>query len=99
MILLGLGEDGHTASLFPGGAAVREKKRLVAAEYAAKPGSARLTLTLPFINQAKNILFLIEGRRKKKAFAALLSGKMDVPAARVLPRGNLTILLDEAVIK
>jgi 6-phosphogluconolactonase len=89
LILLGLGEDGHTASLFRENAEeLQEKKRWVVAVNApqAKPPGMRLTFTLPVINHARNVLFFTTGRKKgelaKKIF---LEEKKDVPASLVEP--------------
>ena len=89
LILLGLGEDGHTASLFSGNAeALHERKRWVVAVNApqAKPPGMRLTITLPVINHARNVLFFIKGREKgelaKKIF---LEKQRDVPASLIKP--------------
>ncbi len=94
LILLGLGEDGHTASLFTGNAeALQEKKRWVVSVNApqAKPPGMRLTITLPVINHARNVLFFTIGRKKgelaKKIF---LEKEKDVPASLVEPdKGRL----------
>lgn len=64
LILLGAGEDGHTASLLPGSAAVRETKRLAVPVYAAPPKLNRVTLTLPVLNHGACVLFLAAGRSK-----------------------------------
>ena len=89
LILLGLGEDGHTASLFSGNAeALHERKRWVVAVNApqAKPPGMRLTITLPVINHARTVLFFIKGREKgelaKKIF---LEKQRDVPASLIKP--------------
>ncbi len=89
LVLLGLGDDGHTASLFSGNAeALHEKKKWVIAVNApqAKPPGMRLTLTLPVINHARNVLFFTAGREKgelaKKIF---LNHKSDLPASLVKP--------------
>ena len=96
IILLGLGEDGHTASLFPGTDALRETFCLVVP---VKLGAAlhdRITLTLPVINHSQNICFLVSGRRKLAVMRKLRHGyDMTLPAAMVKPeRGTLTFLMD-----
>jgi 6-phosphogluconolactonase len=96
LILLGLGKDGHTASLFPGDPALMEKEHLTA--YVPKPGLPpdipRITLTLPIINQAKEVLFLVSGREKKEIIRTILEDPLTAqdrfPAARVRPRGRLS---------
>ena len=97
LILLGLGEDGHTASLFPGSPVLDEQKRLVAAAYVEKLEAHRLTLTLPVINNAGEIIFLIAGAGKRPMVERLLGGSEadgELPAARVRPvGGRLTWLI------
>lgn len=81
LLILGLGEDGHTASLFPGDPALDEKERLVArVERADHP---RLTLTLPALSSARQGLFLVAGKSKREALARLMAGDEGIPAARV----------------
>lgn len=99
LILLGMGLDGHVASLFPGSPVLEERDRLVAAvETRAAVVSRRITLTLPAINAARHVLFLIAGAEKARAVAAALRDPAStLPAARVRPRdGVLTWLLDRA---
>ena len=100
LILLGLGEDGHTASLFPGHPAVEEKKRLVVrVDGAPKPPPARVTFTLPLLNAARHVAFLVTGREKNAALRRVLNGDPALPAARVAPRdGTLTFLADAAAL-
>ncbi|MSP37269.1 MAG: 6-phosphogluconolactonase [Deltaproteobacteria bacterium] len=92
LILLGLGEDGHTASLFPGSSALNETRRLVATTYVEKLKAYRLTLTFPVINNAAQINFLIAGASKAAVVKTILSAENnDYPAARVKPEnGKLT---------
>jgi 6-phosphogluconolactonase len=94
-----MGLDGHVASLFPGSPVLEERDRLVAAvETRAAVVSRRITLTLPAINAARRVLFLIAGAEKARAVAAALRDPASpLPAARVRPRdGVLTWLLDRA---
>lgn len=77
VILLGMGADGHTASLFPGSSAVSESQKLVAAPWIQSLGAHRLTLTPPVLNAAKHILFLVSGHEKAKALQAVLEGPSD----------------------
>jgi 6-phosphogluconolactonase len=100
LILLGLGEDGHTASLFPGDPALTETKRGVAAVYVAPHDLHRLTLTAPLINQARVVAFLVAGAAKAAVVRAVLQGPQDplrLPAQLIDPEpGELHWLLDKA---
>lgn len=99
LVLLGMGADGHTASLFPGSPALVEQKRLVVAAYAAHLASWRITLTLPVLNAAHRVVFLVAGAEKAPALRAVRSGASDLPAARVRPaRGRLLWLVDAAAL-
>jgi 6-phosphogluconolactonase len=99
LILLGLGEDGHTASLFPGSAAVNDEEHLVAAVavYVDKMNTYRLTLTLPVLNAGKEVVFLVAGASKAAIVKELLGGQASAtnyPAARIQPReGRLTWMI------
>ncbi|MFN2244299.1 MAG: 6-phosphogluconolactonase [Anaerolineae bacterium] len=98
LILLGLGEDGHTASLFPGSPALAGTERLVAAAtavYQDRPAQ-RVTLTLPALNSARQVLFLVAGSAKAGIVQSVLEGADErLPARRVQPvAGGLTWLLD-----
>ena len=94
LVLLGLGEDGHTASLFPGSEALVKTKRLVAANFVENRNAYRLTLTLPVLNNAANVFFLVAGANKAAIVNELLgakSGTSNYPAAKIQPRdGKLT---------
>lgn len=92
LVLLGLGEDGHTASLFPGSSALHENERLVAPTYVDKLDAHRLTLTLPVINNGAQISFLIAGKNKAAIVQEILAPEIhDYPAARIQPaHGQLT---------
>ena len=100
LILLGMGPDGHTASLFPGHPAVEEKTRLVVrVDGAPKPPPARVTFTLPLINAARHVAFLVAGKDKNAALRRVLNGDPALPAARVAPRdGTLAFLADAAAL-
>jgi 6-phosphogluconolactonase len=97
LILLGLGEDGHTASLFPGSSALQQTLQWVAATYVDKFSAHRLTLTLPVINNAEQVSFLIAGQSKAAIVHAILTGsRSEYPAARVRPNsGRLSWFLTE----
>ena len=99
-VLLGLGPDGHTASLFPGTRAVEETHRNVVENYVPKLGEWRLTLTLPVLNAARRAVFLVVGEDKREAVAAVLraeKGIASLPASLVRPpRGSLVWIVDEA---
>ena len=98
LILLGLGEDGHTVSLFPGSEALDEQERLVIAPYIEKLQTHRITLSLPVINEAAVILFLVAGKSKSAIVKKVLAENAEssaLPAARVQPKnGKLTWLID-----
>ena len=99
LVLLGLGRDGHTASLFPHSAALAEEERLCVATQ-APDGAARLTVTYPVINAARRVWFLVSGAAKAGMVAEVLEGMKipeALPAQGVGPvHGKLTWLLDEA---
>ncbi len=86
LILLGMGADGHVASLFPGSRALQERERLVVANFAPEMKTWRVTFTFPLLNQAKEVLFLVVSPEKRDALhAALKPGIAPVPAAYVRP--------------
>lgn len=95
MILLGMGPDGHTASLFPESPVLEEYRKWVAATPAPplNPPVRRITLTLPVINAARNVVFLVTGREKQAIMKAILNNPTQAheryPAASVNPSGNL----------
>ena len=90
LVLLGLGADGHTASLFPGDAALEERERLVVR--VERPDHPRLTLTFPVLDAAAEALFLVTGAEKREALRRLLEGE-PIPAARVRS-GRVCVLAD-----
>src|SRR5947208_63874 len=83
LILLGLGDDGHTASLFPGTAALDEMTRRVVANFVPKFNAWRLTFTFPLINHARHILFLVGASKNPQLVERVLAGDQQYPAARV----------------
>jgi len=98
LILLGIGEDGHTASLFPHTPALAERKRLVVANPVAKLQTTRITLTLPVINNAARVWFLVTGGSKAKILHDIVEGPYlpdELPSQYVNPTdGELLFLLD-----
>lgn len=100
LVLLGMGPDGHTASLFPGTTALLEKERLVAATWVEKFNTYRLTLTLPVLNNAANVIFLACGAEKTAVLHTVLgkgAGPAQYPAQLIQPaHGRLLWLLDDA---
>jgi len=96
LILLGLGDDGHTASLFPETAALNEMNQRVVANFVAKLNTWRLTFTFPLINHARHVCFLINGKKNQKLIEAVIAADQQYPAARVNPTsGKLTWMLGE----
>lgn len=94
LILLGLGDDGHTASLFPGTAALNETQRKVVANFVPKFNTWRLTFTYPLIAQARDICFLANANKQPQMIEQVLAGDMQYPAARIAPAsGNLTWII------
>jgi 6-phosphogluconolactonase len=100
LVILGMGADGHTASLFPGAGAVHEASRPVVAVWVAKLGSHRITLTPPVLNRADAVLFLVTGGEKAETLAAVLEGRLEpdvYPSQAIRPAaGALTWLVDRA---
>jgi 6-phosphogluconolactonase len=98
LVLLGLGADGHTASLFPGAKLLRETTRWVSTPAMDKAGTRRMTLTLPVIEAAQRILFLVTGAKKAAMLRVVLCGSPDreLPAQMAQPRnGERIFLVDE----
>jgi 6-phosphogluconolactonase len=98
LLLLGMGNDGHTASLFPGSEALTEAKRCVVAPRVHPPGPERVTLTLPVINAARRVVFLVSGEAKAETLRRVLDEPTaGLPAQAVRPRdGALLWLVDSA---
>ncbi|TNF56266.1 6-phosphogluconolactonase [bacterium] len=98
LILLGIGEDGHTASLFPGAAALHETGHLaVAVSPIEQIKRQRISLTLPLINNAENIIFMVSGKNKAAVVRDVVEEEREtLPASQVRPaKGNLFFFLDE----
>jgi 6-phosphogluconolactonase len=94
LLLLGLGEDGHTASLFPGSLALDETERNVIPATGPKPPPQRITMTFPLLNAARHIVFLAQGTVKLPLIEQILAGTGEYPAARVQPvAGQVTWLV------
>ena len=94
-ILLGLGADGHTASIFPGSDVIHETKRLVAAPWVEKLNTYRITMTLPLLNNGASIVFLVSGAEKAQIVKEVLEGPKKYPAQFVQPTdGELIWMLD-----
>jgi 6-phosphogluconolactonase len=99
LILLGMGPDGHTASLFPDSAALEEQSRLVVANWVAKFNTHRITFTFPVLNRAAEVMFMASGGDKADMLWQVLEGKNTppLPSQRVQPSdGRLLWMLDEA---
>lgn len=96
LILLGLGPDGHTASLFPETAALNEQVRHVVANFVPKLNARRLTFTFPLINHARHILFLVGSAKDPGLIERVLEGNPQYPAARVNPSaGEVTWMIGQ----
>jgi len=100
LVLLGLGEDGHTASLFPGTDILSEKKALVKQVYVNEKKVFRISFTIPLINNAKQVMFLVTGKEKSTVIEKLFvkpPKKNTLPAQFIKPlKGNLHWMLDKA---
>lgn len=101
-VLLGMGDDVHTASLFPGTTALEEQQRLVVENFVEKLDCWRITLTAPFINAAKDVVFLVAGESKQLALQTLWHAPVDVqqfPSQLIRPEsGGLWFMVDQAAV-
>jgi 6-phosphogluconolactonase len=99
-VMLGLGPDGHTASLFPGTRALQERVRLVTANWVGQFNAYRITMTVPVLNEAAHVMLSVQGPDKARALEAVLHGPFEpwqLPAQLVHPRdGTVTWLIDQS---
>ncbi len=97
LVFLGIGQDGHTASLFPGHGALDERQRWVVAVKGENPNVSRLTMTLPVINRAREIVFLVSGKGKAPVMRAVFEeSSTQLPAQRIQPvNGRLVWFMDQ----
>ena len=93
LIVLSIGEDGHTASLFPVAKNWKAKNRLAIAVSSKRVKFERISLTLPALNHARNIFFLVIGERKVKILKEVLRNRAGIPAAHVRPRQGKVLFL------
>jgi len=98
LIYLGMGADGHIASLFPGQKSLYEKEKLVVAVKGGNPNLDRISMTLPLLNQGRHIVFLITGEEKARTVRTVLEERItQLPARKIQPlKGRLTWLMDRA---
>lgn len=103
LVLLGLGEEGHTASLFPHSPALKETKHLVAAPWVEKLNTYRITMTLPVLNNGKSIVFLVTGASKAEILRTVMNTDRNpdlYPAQAISPTsGCVSWLVDEAAAR
>ncbi len=100
LIFLGLGTDGHTASIFPGSEVLDETERLVAAPWVEKLNTFRITMTLPLLNNGASVVFLVSGAEKAQIVKEVLEGPEKYPAQAVKPHnGELIWMLDQDAAK
>ena len=102
LIFLGMGEDGHTASLFPNSAGLEDKTHWFIANYAPKRGAWRLTLTTHAINAARNILVMVSGKSKAKMFEEVITGSEEIkekPIHLITPKdGKMVWFVDKDAV-
>ncbi len=99
LVFLGIGDDGHTASLFPGDPALDETEPWVVRvdRPGMPPTHPRLTLTLPVLNAARLAIFLVSGESKRRAMGRMIGGDMNLPASRVWPGEVVVLATPDAV--
>ncbi len=98
LIYLGLGTNGHTASLFPHSPALREQSRLVVADLVAEVNGWRITMSAPLLNRGRIVVFLVQGQEKSQVLRDVLLGPSDperLPAQLIAPEGKLLWMVDE----
>jgi 6-phosphogluconolactonase len=95
--LLGLGEDGHTASLFPGTKALDERDAWVTSIIGVK-SEPRISLTYPALQSTRVILFVVSGEKKREILGRVLANDMALPATRLATRGTVHIFADRAAL-
>jgi 6-phosphogluconolactonase len=96
IMLLGLGEDGHTASLFPGVKALKEAQAWVVEVPDGTPPPTRISLTFPVLNSSRHCAFLAAGDGKKEPLARIMRGDQTAPSAHIKPVGDLYFFIDQA---
>jgi 6-phosphogluconolactonase len=96
--LLGLGPDGHTASLLPGEPVLNERRHWVAAVSHGRP-AVRITMTYPIIESSRRVAFLVAGEEKAQIFNEIRTGNSQLPAARIRPVGELFWFVDQAAAR
>jgi 6-phosphogluconolactonase len=99
LVLLGMGDDGHTASLFPGTEALKETKHRCVPNFVPKLNTWRITLTAPFLNRSREVLVMVEGAGKAARVQEVLEGPQDpdrLPIQVIAPRDKYFWLMDVA---
>ena len=99
LVYLGLGTNGHTASLFPYSPALKETSRLVLADFVAEVNTWRISMSAPLLNRGRTVAFLVEGQQKAEVLRDVLFGPPDqerLPAQLIDPEGKLLWMVDEA---
>lgn len=96
LVFLGLGTDGHTASLFPGTDVLDEQEKIAASVFVPKLDAHRLTLTFPVLNSAATVAFLVTGADKRDVLCKVREGYSCLPAEKITPAGDLIWFVDKA---